>query len=102
MNHANFKTVLDHIKAYPDTWRQSDYWNSTLHCGCFLAWARMLSGSDYGGGYRWLELTQREHSWIYDYRRTLADFDAFLTHGGIPPDSDTVLLDECLVPSDHT
>lgn len=89
MNIENFKLVLDHIKAHPETWDQ-EVW----HCGthhCFAGWAQILSGVsliEYATpqgedttpqvARKFLDVSQKEADYLFSARRTLWDFEAML------------------------
>ena len=42
MNVENFKRVLGHIKAHPETWNQGEWHCGTAHC--FAGHAQIMSG----------------------------------------------------------
>ena len=87
LNRENLKLVLDHIKADPDTWDQTN-WHS--ECGtkhCFAGWAQILSGKPLSlGTVRrdariFLGLAKPEADYLFAGSRTLEDFEMVLTKG---------------------
>ncbi len=85
MNIENFKRVLDHIKARPETWRQS-----TFKCGtayCFAGHAQIF---DQGGfcedtvikdAQDFLGISALERLYLFDGSRNIVDFESILANG---------------------
>lgn len=80
MNIENFRVVLGHIKANPNSWDQT-----TWHCGtthCFAGWAQILAGkAAHDGNTRrdarlFLGLNRADADYLFASERTLGDFEA--------------------------
>jgi hypothetical protein len=86
MNKENFKKVLDHIEAHPETWDQA-----TWHCGtshCFAGWAQIMSGKEadqktvVGDAREWLDLSSADAAWFFRGDAKLQDFRNALSEEG--------------------
>jgi hypothetical protein len=90
MNVERYKQVLAKIKADPVHWNQDQY-STAGGCRCFLGWASYFSGHDtetgdnHVHGVDYLQLTPDEGDWITGTKRTMDDFEEFLSCGTIAP-----------------
>ena len=69
MNLENFKLVLDHIEAFPESWCQDEWHCGTAHC--FAGHAQILSGKLPDSGtvradaMAFLEIDAEEAQWLF-------------------------------------
>lgn len=95
MNLENFKKVVDHIKANPDTWYQGSWHSEGSEWGCGTA--HCLAGhcqvtfmglpaddaTARRDGRIYLDLTALEADCLFDEDRTLPGFEKVLQRGGL-------------------
>ena len=85
MNVENFKRVLDHIKAHPETWNQEKWHCGTAHC--FAGHAQIMSGHPIDKYYVeedakiFLNISYEQAVYLFMANRTIADFEAILASG---------------------
>jgi hypothetical protein len=78
MNQTNFKQVVDHISAHPETHDQGRWHFGTKHC--FAGLAQLMAGHEADAmkcpkqARDWLELTVWQAMYLFDAARTLQDF----------------------------
>jgi hypothetical protein len=83
MNLANWKLVIDQIKANPSCWKQSSWHCGTSHC--FGGWAQILSGkpADENTVRRdarvFLEISRTDADYYFSGDRIIEDFEWPLT-----------------------
>jgi len=84
-NRENFERVLNHIKAHPETWKQSKWHCGTSHC--FAGHAQIMAGNAPNNktvrrdARIFLGLTRYEADRMFASSRSIADFEAFLSDG---------------------
>ena len=85
MNVENFKRVLDHIKAHPETWDQKGWHCGTAHC--FAGHAEIMSGNYFErsptriNAKTFLDISWIEAYYLFNSDRIIADFDDILAKG---------------------
>jgi hypothetical protein len=89
INWERYDAVLAYIEQHPEEWNQEVPLEYCRWC-CFGAHARRMYGpqrpdaSTYEVMVRAFGVSMEESYWLFDSRRTLADFKAFRLAGGIP------------------
>lgn len=86
MNRENFKKVLDHIKAHPESWDQGQWHSDCGTAHCFAGHAHIMSGNPMWGfanvsAMKYLGLTDSEASYLFGMDRKIEDFERVLSHG---------------------
>jgi hypothetical protein len=89
VNIERLKTIVNHIKAHPETWDQSAWICETAYC--LAGHAAVDAGYERGDddnldiavkvpfkAEKYLDLNKREARYLFDYERTIEDFDAFI------------------------
>lgn len=114
MNIELFKQAVDKVRAHPEEWDQEWFERAENPCGtaCCIAghvveisnvvptvktedidysWAteyqhfsEAFDGSVPGLARRLLGITVEQARWLFDWKRTLRDFDAVITSGVVP------------------
>ena len=69
MNLENFKRVLDHIEAYPETWCQNDWHCNTKHCiaghAQIMAGKRPNPATAYDDAKEFFDIDVDEADWLF-------------------------------------
>jgi hypothetical protein len=98
MNETNYRRVLEHIKAHPETWEQSNWHCGTQHC--IAGWSQIFAGKtpdDFTvrrDARQYLQISVLDADWLFAPHRTIADFDSFLLNGSTEYDEDGYDKDE--------
>jgi hypothetical protein len=80
VNIDNFKKVLDHIEAHPETWKQAVWHTQCGTAHCFAGWCQKFMGEEEDSfmarshAMSFLQITSMEANWLFDATRTMEDF----------------------------